>query len=156
MQHFHEILAPLLVGFTVTSVEKGEGLEGDPTRIACRRGDLVRALTVWGGIYGPMVSNVQERRVSAPDSLFLWVNPSEMVGDILSHVMEQHGTTISAVEHPIWDRVGFLCESTGKVWWTSRPLVEASILAPRFKTFALQQQLAQCMSEGGSGIFSSK
>lgn len=50
MTPFHEVLAPLLAGFTVTKVEAGDGREGDPAKITCTRGGVTRTFEVWAGI----------------------------------------------------------------------------------------------------------
>jgi hypothetical protein len=82
MTPFHEVLAPLLTGFTVTKVEAGQGREGDPARITCRKGDTVRTFEVWGGIYGPCVSHVKESRAGAPEA---WTDVEGMFTDITDH-----------------------------------------------------------------------
>lgn len=95
MTKFHEALAPLLVGFTVTKIEAGEGCEGDPAKITCRNGDVVRTFEVWAGIYGPCVSHIKEFRDGAPE---VWTDVEDMFTDITNHVIYVAPDTVIEAE----------------------------------------------------------
>ena len=151
MTPFHEVLAPLLVGFTVTKVEAGQGREGDPARITCRKGDTFRTFEVWSGIYGPCVSHVKESRAGAPEA---WTDVEGMFTDITDHVVySDFPLTIEAVDDPRTLRLGFRCRDTGAEWWVKLPTVTASRWSPRFATVAGRAELAQCLTDGGHGLY---
>jgi len=151
MKAFHEVLAPLLVGFTVTKVEAGEGREGDPARITCRKGDTLRTFEVWGGINGPWVSHVKESRAGAPEA---WTDVEGMFTDITDHVVyAAPDTVIEAVDDPRTLRFGFRCRDTGTEWWVKLATVKASRWSPRFATVAGREALAQCLTNVGHGLY---
>ena len=151
MTPFHEVLAPLLTGFTVTKVEAGQGREGDPARITCRKGDTVRTFEVWSGIYGPCVSHVKESRAGAPEA---WTDVEGMFTDITDHVVySDFPLTIEAVDDPRTLRLGFRCRDTGAEWWVRLATVKASKFAPRFSTIEGRESLAQCLTDGGHGLY---
>ena len=151
MKAFHEVLAPLLVGFTVTKVEAGEGREGDPARITCRKGDTLRTFEVWGGIYGPCVSHVKESRAGAPEA---WTDVEGMFTDITDHVVyAAPDTVIEAVDDPRTLRFGFRCRETGTEWWVKLATAKASKFVPRFATVEGREALAQCLTDGGHGLY---
>jgi hypothetical protein len=151
MTPFHEVLAPLLTGFTVTKVEAGQGREGDPAKVTCRKGDTVRTFEVWGGIYGPCVSHVKESRAGTPE---VWTDVGEMFSNITDHVCyKAPDTVIEAVDDPRTLRLGFRCRDTGAEWWVKLPTAKGSKFCQRFSTIEGRESLAQCLTDGGHGLY---
>lgn len=151
MKAFHEVLAPLLVGFTVTKVEAGEGREGEPAKITCTRGGVTRTFEVWAGIDGPCVSHVKESKGDSPE---VWTSVVEMFEAITDHVVyAAPDTVIEAVDDPLTLRFGFRCRETGAEWWVKLATVKVSRWSPRFATVAGRAELAQCLTDGGHGLY---
>ena len=158
MKAFHEVLAPLLAGFTVTKVEAGDGREGDPAKITCTRGGVTRTFEVWSGIDGPCVSHVKESKGDSPE---VWTSVVGMFEAITDHVLEiTHGeygedlTLIEPVEHPQTLRLGFRCTRTLTEWWTNLVHIKDSPFTAKFSTAEGRKVLAESLSRCGHGLYS--
>lgn len=156
MEPFYEILAPLLVGFTVTKVEKGSGREGDPAKITCVKGDITRSFEVWGGIYGPAVSRIQESTGARPAT---WLDVGQMFDNITDHVLDIYTNqdiqvTIIAVDDVMTRRLGFRCVETGVEWWVGLTAVKGSNFVKKFSTVEGRNNLAACLTNCGVGLHS--
>lgn len=150
MRPFHENLSPLLVGFTVTKVEQGLGREGDPAKITCVKGDVTRTFEVWGGICGPVASNLQESRGVGP---FLLRDVDQMFEHITDYVAYHNDpVTITALEDPLNLRLGFRCVETGEMWWVSLSTVKGSKFSRQFETEESRNALAVCLTNCGVGL----
>lgn len=147
---FHEVLAPLLVGFTVIKVEKGLGREGDPAKITCVNMETTRTFEVWGGIYGPVVSHLQESRSSRPAT---WMDVGQMFEDILDYLTHSNDpVTVIAVDDAQTLRMGFRCEETGVEWWLKLTTVKESKFSKKFSTKEGRNALAACLNNCGVGL----
>ena len=62
-------------------------------------------------------------------------------------------TVIEAVDDPRTLRLGFRCRDTGAEWWVKLATVKASKFAPRFSTIEGRESLAQCLTDGGHGLY---
>ena len=149
---FHEVLAPLLVGFTVTEVEHGLGCEGDPARITCVNGNVTRSFEVWGGIYGPVVSHLQDSTGVGPA---LWKDVEQMFSNITDYVTGQCDApiTIVSVDDPLSRGLGFRCLETGVEWWLGLVTAKESKFAKRFSTPDSRKALAVCLTNCGMGLY---
>lgn len=151
MKSFHEVLAPLLVGFTVVKVEKGLGREGDPAKITCVNMEVTRTFEVWGGIYGPVVSHIQESKGSRPVT---WTDVGQMFEDILDYLTHSNDpVVIIPVTDALSLRLGFRCEETGVEWWASLVTVKESKFAKKFSTTAGREALAASLNNCGHGLY---
>lgn len=150
MKSFHEVLAPLLVGFTVTKVEEGQGREGDPAKITCVKGDVTRTFEVWGGVYGPWVSHLQESTGARPAT---WLSVGQMFDDIIDYVSDQDSqVTIISVDDAMTRRLGFRCVETGVEWWVGLLAVKESKFTKKFSTVEGRNALAVCLTDCGVGL----
>lgn len=151
MKSFHEVLAPLLVGFTVTKVEKGLGHEGDPAKVTCVNGETTRTFEVWGGIYGPVVSNIQESKGSRPAT---WTDVGQMFENILDYLTHSNDpVVIEAVSDSMTLRLGFRCVETGVEWWLGLATVKGSKFSKKFSTTEGRNALAACLNNCGVGLY---
>lgn len=145
MKKFYEELAPLLTGFTVMKVEPGVGREGDPTKITCRKGDIIRNFEIWGGIYGPSVSHLKESISGNPES---WADVDMMFKDIDDHVVYSgFSVTIEAADDHLRRRFGFRCSETGTEWWTTIQAVKGSKVASRFSSPESREEVARRLTD---------
>jgi hypothetical protein len=151
MKPFHEVLAPLLVGFTVVKVEEGQGREGDLAKITCVNGEVTRTFEVWGGIYGPVASNVQE---TAGDLPVRWTDVGEMFDNITDHVAKHcaDDATIVSVDDALSRGIGFRCVKTGMEWWVGLATVKESKFRNKFYSVASRKVIAASLSNGGKGL----
>ena len=151
MKSFHEVLAPLLVGFTVVKVEKGLGHEGDPAKITCVNMEVTRTFEVWGGIYGPAVSHIQESKGSRPAT---WTDVGQMFEDIIDYLTHSNDPVVIApVTDPLTLRMGFRCVETGVEWWVSLVTVKESKFSKKFSTVEGRDALAACLNNCGHGLY---
>jgi len=83
-----------------------------------------------------------------------WADVAAMFAAITDHVLyKAPGTVIEAVDDPRNLRLGFRCRNTGTEWLAKLPTVKASRWLSRFATVAGRAELAQCLTNGGHGLY---
>ena len=151
MKTFHEILAPLTVGWTIIKVEAGRGREGGPAKLTLSRGDKTRTMEIHAGIYEPIIEAVQDRQLGGGCPVFLDVE--NMLDTILEQVSayEEANYDVCRIE-PLEDvfarRFGFRCVETGQEWWVNISAVKGAPQAPLFLSPESRQDLANHLGQG--------
>lgn len=152
MASFHEVLAPLILNCIVTKVEKGHGREGDPALVTIQGRDFIRTFEVCSGVYGPVVTDVQETcQIDLPPA---YIDVQQMLDSMLEHVLSQgEGTPdlFEALGDPMTLRLGFRCRKTGREWWTGIGAIKVSPYRDMFSTPESRQELANRVSSGTLG-----
>lgn len=83
-----------------------------------------------------------------------WTDVAAMFEAITDHVLyKAPGTVIEAVDDPRTLRLGFRCRDTGREWLAKLTAVKASRWLFRFATVAGRAELAQCLTNGGHGLY---
>ena len=83
-----------------------------------------------------------------------WSDVEAMFAAITDHVLyKAPGTVIEAVDDPRTLRFGFRCRNTGTEWWLKLTTAKASRWSSRFTTVAGRAELAQCLTNGGHGLY---
>jgi expansin (peptidoglycan-binding protein) len=149
-KRFYEVLGPLLEGWTITGVEKGTVSEGDPAKITATKGAQNLSFEVFGGVYGPVVTNVQKGTALA------YTGVGYMLDAITEHVLalenekvpEENPDYLEAVDDPFTRRLGFRCRETGTEWWTSLTALKESPYRMKFATVESRKALALELSKG--------
>jgi len=146
-KRFHEVLGPLLEGWTVTKVELGTGREGDPAKITATRGAQNLSFEIFGGIYGPVVTNVQRGKALA------YTDVGQMFTSITDHILElgddsENPDYLDTLEDPFTRRLGFKSKVTGQDWWVGLTAIKESSHAQKFATGDSRRALALELSLG--------
>ena len=85
-----------------------------------------------------------------------WPDVEAMFAAITDHVLyKAPGTVIEAVDDPRTLRFGFRCRDTGTEWRLKLTTAKASRWSSRFATVAGRAELAQCLTNGGDGLYTS-
>jgi hypothetical protein len=145
-KRFHEVLGPLLEGWTITKVESGTVGEGDPAKITATRGAQNLSFEVFGGVYGPVVTNVQQGKALA------YRDVVQMFESITEHVLQQpyeeNPDYLDNIEDPFTRRLGFKSKVTEHEWWVGLVAIKESQFAGKFRTGDTRRALALELSQG--------
>lgn len=145
-KRFHEVLGPMLEGWTVTKVEPGTVDEGDPAKITATRGAQNLSFEVFGGVYGPVVTNVQRGKTLA------YTDVGQMFESITEYVLrqpyEETPDHLDAIEDPFTRLLGFRAKMADREWWVGLVAIKESPHARKFATEDSRRALALELSLG--------
>lgn len=84
-----------------------------------------------------------------------WNDAENMLEAIRDYVVYlAPDTVIEAVEDPLNLRTGFRCKVAGTEWWAEIDRAKASRFSLLFSTLEGRTLLAECLTNGASGLYS--